>query len=48
MCFDMKNGNKTYFHLKIPVNDCLNVWGGLKSKTLTKKTKITISKVSYQ
>ena len=54
MCFDMKMAKKkggekkkkTYFNLKIPVNDCLNVWEGLKSKRSTKK--ITISKVSYQ
>ena len=31
MCFDMKNGKKTYFSGEIPVNDCRNVWRGLKS-----------------
>ena len=46
MCFDMKNGKKkTYFSGEIPVNDCRNVWRGLKSISLIKK-KIRISKVS--
>ena len=31
MCCDMKNGKKTYFSGEIPVNDCRNVWRGLKS-----------------
>ena len=31
MCFDMKNGKKTYFSGEITVNDCRNVWRGLKS-----------------
>ena len=47
MCFDMKNGKKTYFNGKIPVNDCRNVWRGLKSIRLTKKKFLRISKVSY-
>ena len=42
MCFDMKNGKKTYFSGKIPVNDCRNVWRGLKSIRLIKK-KIYVS-----
>ena len=37
MCFDMKNGKKTYFSGEIPVNDCRNVWRGLKSIRLIKK-----------
>ena len=36
MCFDMKNGKKTYFSGEIPVNDCRNVWRGLKSIRLKK------------
>ena len=31
MCFDKKNGKKTYFGGEIPVNDNRNVWRGLKS-----------------
>ena len=47
MCFDMKNGKKkTYFSGEIPVNDCRNVWRGLKSIRLILKKKIRISKVS--
>ena len=46
MCFDMKNGKKTYFSGEIPVNDCRNVWSGLKSIRLSKKKKLRISKVS--
>ena len=45
MCFDTKNGKKTYFSGEIPVNDCRNVCRGLKSIRLIKK-KIRISKVS--
>ena len=30
MYFDMKNGKKTYVSGEIPVNDCRNVWRGLK------------------
>ena len=37
MCFDKKNGKKTYFSGEIPVNDCRNVWRGLKSIRLIKK-----------
>ena len=44
MCFDMKNGKKktkqnktkTYFSEEMPVNDCRNVWRGLKSIRLIK------------
>ena len=47
MCFDMKNGKKTYFSGEIPVNDCWNVWRGLKSiRLIKKKKKLRISKVS--
>ena len=46
MCFDMKNGKKTYFSGEIPVNDCRNVWRGLKSIRLIKKIFLRISKVS--
>ena len=53
MCFDMKNGNKkkkkkkkTYFSGEIPVNDCRNVWRGLKSIRLIKTKFLRISKVS--
>ena len=46
MCFDMKNGKKTYFSGEIPVNDCRNVWRGLKSIRLIKKKILRISKVS--
>ena len=45
MCFDTKNGKKTYFSGEIPVNDWRNVWRGLKSIRLIIK-KIRISKVS--
>ena len=47
MCFDMKNGKKTYFSGEIPVNDCRNVWRGLKSIRLIKK-KITFLKSFMQ
>ena len=43
MCFDMKNGKKTYFSGEIPVNDRRNVWRGLKSIRLIKKKKIYVS-----
>ena len=33
------NKKKTYFNWKISVSDCLNVWRGLKSIRLTKKSK---------
>ena len=46
MCFDMKNGKKTYFSGEIPVNDCRNAWRGLKSIRLIKKKFLRISKVS--
>ena len=49
MCFDMKNGKKkkkTYFSGEIPVNDCRNVWRGLKSIRLILKKILRISKVS--
>ena len=47
MCFDIKNGQKTYFSGEIPVNDCRNVWRGLKSiRLIKKKKKLRISKVS--
>ena len=46
MCFDMKNGKKTYFSGEIPVNDGRNVWRGLKSIRLIKKNILRISKVS--
>ena len=46
MCFDMKNGKKTYFSGEIPVNDCRNVWTGLKSIRSIKKFFLRISKVS--
>ena len=47
MCFDMKNGKKKHISVgKIPVNDCRNVWRGLKSIRLIKKKKLRISKVS--
>ena len=46
MCFDMKNGKKTYFSGEIPVNDCQNVWRGLKSIRLIFKICLRISKVS--
>ena len=46
MCFDMKNGKKTYFSGEIPVNDGRNVWRGLKSLRLIKKKILRISKVS--
>ena len=41
--FDMKNGKKTYFSGEIPVNDCRNVWRGLKSIRLIKKKKNYVS-----
>ena len=37
MCFDMKNGKKTYFSWEIPVNNGRNVWRGLKSIRLIRK-----------
>ena len=46
MCFDMKNGKKIYFSGEIPVNDCRNVWRGLKSIRLIFKKNLRISKVS--
>ena len=46
MCFDMKNGKKTYFSGEIPVNDGRNVWRALKSIRLIKKKILRISKVS--
>ena len=46
MCFDMKNGKKTYFSGEIRVNDCRNVWRGLKSIRLINKFFLHISKVS--
>ena len=46
MCFDVKNGKKTYFRGEIPVNDCRNVWRGLKSIRLIKNFFLRISKVS--
>ena len=46
MCFDMKNGKKTYFSGEIPVNDFRNVWRGLKSIRLIKNIVLRISKVS--
>ena len=48
MCFDMKNGKKTYFSGEIPVNDCQNVWRGLKSIRLIKKKKFTYLKSFMQ
>ena len=48
MCFDMKNGKKTYFSGEIPVNDCRNVWRGLKSIRLIKKIFLRISKSFMQ
>ena len=47
MCFDVKNGKKTYFSGEIPVNDCRNVWRGLKSIRLIQK-KITYLKSFMQ
>ena len=49
MCFDMKNGKKkkkkkTYFSGEIPVNDCRNVWRGLKSIRLITKKKYVSQK----
>ena len=46
MCFDMRNGKKTYFSGEIPVNDCRNVLRGLKSIRLIKKKFLRISEVS--
>ena len=46
MCFDMKNGKKTYFSGEILENDCQNVWRGLKSIRLILKKILRISKVS--
>ena len=48
MCFDMKNGKKTYFSGEIPVNDGRNVWRGLKSIRLIKKKKFTYLKSFMQ
>ena len=48
MCFDMKNGKKTYFRGEIPVNDCQNVWRGLKSIRLIKKKFFTYLKKFMQ
>ena len=41
MCFDMKNGKKTYFTGEIQVNDCRNVWRGLKLIRLIKKKYVS-------
>ena len=41
MCFDMKNGKKTYFSGEIPVNDCRNVWRGLKCYKINLKQFFT-------
>ena len=48
MRFDMKNGKKTYFSGEIPVNDCRNVWRGLKSIRLIKKKIFTYLKSFMQ
>ena len=45
MCFDIKNSKKTYFSGEFPVNDCRNVWRGLKSIRLINKSFLRISKV---
>ena len=50
MCFGMKNGKKkkTYLSGEIPVNDCRNVWRGLKSIRLIKKKDFTYLKSFMQ
>ena len=48
MCFDMKNGKKKYFSGEIPVNDCRNVWRGLKSIRLIKNFFFTYLKSFMQ
>ena len=48
MCFDMKNGKKTYFSGEIPVNDCQNVWRGVEIYKINLKKKFTYLKSFMQ
>ena len=48
MCFDMKNGKKTYFSGEIPVNDCRNVWRGVEIYKINLKKIFTYLKSFMQ